>query len=152
MDGISGAIQLSLTPVFVLVAIGSFLNVIAHRLGRVVDRARQMETVIIADTDANERRMHQAELKSLDQRMTFNHWAINFFCVAALIVTILVMTIFLTNLQGTQAPVIIGALFGMAMACILAGICFFLAEISNATRTVRVQADLLMDKQEDLLQ
>lgn len=152
MDGISSAIQLSLTPVFVLVAIASFLNVIAHRLGRVVDRAREMESVVIADTDASERRMHQVELKSLDRRMTYNHWAINFFSLAALIITVLVMAIFLTNVIGGAYDSVIGALFGLAMASILAGICFFLAEIYAATQTVRVQADLLIDRSEDARQ
>lgn len=146
MDSIGQAIELSLTPVFVLVAIASFLNVIATRLGRVVDRARDMEALVVADTNAHERRRHMAELRSLDRRMTYNHWAINFFSVAALIVTALVMAIFFISVTGAHPSGLVAALFGGAMACILAGICFFLAEIYAATQTVRVQADLLIDR------
>lgn len=149
MDSIGQAIELSLTPVFVLVAIASFLNVIATRLGRVVDRAREMETLVIADTNAQDRQRHQAELRSLDRRMTYNHWAINFFSLAALIVTALVMTIFFITVTGADNSVIVAGLFGGAMACILAGIGFFLTEIYAATQTVRVQADLLIDRSED---
>jgi len=36
-------IQLALTPVFVLVAIGNILNILSTRLGRVVDRARILQ-------------------------------------------------------------------------------------------------------------
>lgn len=149
MSGISEAIQLSLTPVFLLVAIASFLNVIAQRLGRVVDRARVMEQLVKQDTDARERRLHQDELRTLDKRMSYNNWAVNFFSLAALMVTMEVMAIFLTDLQRTQSPVLVAALFGGAMACILIGICFFLAEISSATRSLRVQADLLIERSED---
>ena len=36
-------IQLAIAPVFLLAGIGAFLNVIAGRLARVVDRARHLE-------------------------------------------------------------------------------------------------------------
>ena len=41
-SAIAQTIQLSVTPVFLLVATGSLLNVIAGRLARVVDRSRTL--------------------------------------------------------------------------------------------------------------
>ena len=40
---IAQTIQLALAPVFVLVAIGNILNLLSGRLGRVVDRSRQLQ-------------------------------------------------------------------------------------------------------------
>ena len=40
---IAQTIQLALAPVFVLVAIGNIMNILATRLGRVVDRSRVLQ-------------------------------------------------------------------------------------------------------------
>ena len=37
------AVQLSVAPVFLLAGVGATLNVLASRLGRIIDRARIME-------------------------------------------------------------------------------------------------------------
>lgn len=43
ISAVAHVIQLSVAPVFLLAGIGSILNVLAHRLARVVDRARSIE-------------------------------------------------------------------------------------------------------------
>ena len=47
---IAQTIQLALAPVFVLVAIGHFLNTLSARLSRVADRARDLEHRYAATT------------------------------------------------------------------------------------------------------
>ena len=42
MEQLAQTIQIALAPVFLLVAMGSLLNVITGRLARVVDRSRQL--------------------------------------------------------------------------------------------------------------
>src|SRR3546814_11740602 len=61
-------IQLSVTPVFLLVATGSLLNVLAGRLSRVVDRSR----VLMArwpETEGEEHERVVADLRAADRRM-----------------------------------------------------------------------------------
>src|SRR3546814_3942569 len=65
---IAQTIQLSVTPVFLLVATGSLLNVIAGRPARVVDRSR----VLLerwADTEGVEHERVFSELRIADRRM-----------------------------------------------------------------------------------
>ena len=45
-DAVTGIIQSALAPVFLLVAIGSFLNVLSVRLGRIIDRKRAVDAWI----------------------------------------------------------------------------------------------------------
>ncbi|MEM9015232.1 MAG: DUF2721 domain-containing protein [Pseudomonadota bacterium] len=145
MDSIAQIIQISVAPVFLLVAIGSFLNVVTGRLGRVVDRARvrEAESVNSAEGVTPECRN---ELRVLDKRIRYCHWSINALGFAAFIVAVLVSVMFLTDLAGGGAgPSLIAPLFILAMTAIIAGLGFFLAEISVATRTVRVRRDLLSD-------
>lgn len=149
-DDIATIIQLSVAPVFLLVAIGSMLGVVTSRLGRVIDRARDLEARLLAGKcGAEEKRFHVKELKVLDRRMTFCHWSINLCSVAALIIALMVAALFISYLTKTSASILVAVLFTLAMAGIICGLCFFLAEISMATRTVRVRSELLMTHREN---
>src|SRR3546814_20094460 len=67
-SAIAQTIQLSVTLVFLLVATGSLLNVLAGRLSRVVDRSR----VLMArwpETEGEEHGRVVAELRAADRRM-----------------------------------------------------------------------------------
>lgn len=44
VNTVSHAIQLSVAPVFLLTGIGALLSVLTNRLGRVIDRARLLES------------------------------------------------------------------------------------------------------------
>ncbi|MGQ8366876.1 DUF2721 domain-containing protein [Glaciecola sp. 1036] len=131
-------IQLSLVPVFLLVAIGQMLNVLTGRLARVIDRARwyedQKNEGII--TAYNERQ--KDELNALRRRMRFSNWAINFLTGAALFVC---GTVVLLLLKGIVAPSIdnfILALFTFAMTAITGGLICFFIEVSIATATLKI--------------
>src|SRR3546814_7983714 len=69
---IAQTIQLSVTPVFLLVATGSLLNVIAGRLARVVDRSRVLMERW-ADTEGVEHERVVAELRIADRRTRIAH-------------------------------------------------------------------------------
>lgn len=143
LTSIGAIIELSVAPVFLLVAIGSFLNVVTQRLGRVVDRARKLEADIREGEPDDLKAEHLAELRALDRRMTFAHWAINFCSLAALLVAIVVALLFIGDLAGASLMAPVAVLFILATAGIIAGLSAFLAEIAVATRTVRVRSEYL---------
>jgi hypothetical protein len=143
-DMIAHVIQLSVAPVFLLVAIGSFLNVVTQRLGRVVDRARYLEDRI--DNNPGALDVHQNELASLSKRMSYAQWSINLCAAAALMVAVDVALLFLAGLADYDASLPAAILFMLAMFGIIGGLGAFLAEISVATRTLRVKAELLAKK------
>lgn len=142
---IAEMIELSVAPVFLLVAIGSFLNVTTLRLGRVVDRARVLEDRIREDPDKATETVLREELIALDRRMFYANNAINLSAAAALLVAIDVALLFLSGLAKIDIAAIAAILFIFAMIGIICGLMMFLAEISVATRTVRVRADLLKE-------
>lgn len=136
-------IQLSVAPVFLLVAIGSLLSVVTGRLGRVVDRARVLEEFLLV-RDTTTRDSHAPrELRTLDRRMRYCHWSINFLSVAAMVVAILVATLFISDIAHADQAWVISALFVAAVVHVMIGIGCFIAEIYVATRTVRVRPELL---------
>lgn len=142
-DEIGKIIQLSVAPVFLLVAIGSILNVVTTRLGRVVDRARNLETEVLDNLHPSLRAVQLAELATLDRRMFFSNLSVNLFSASALLVAIVVAVLFIGEIVGAGAAALVAGLFILAMVGIICGLCAFLVEIAIATRSVRVRAELL---------
>ncbi len=139
-------IQLSVAPVFLLVAVGSMLNVMTARLGRVVDRARKLEEEVSSERSPGDRAMRIDELRALDRRMSYSNAAINFCVISALLVALVVVLLFVSGLAGFDASVAVAALFVLAMVGIIGGLCMFLFEIGISMRTVRVRAEVLKNK------
>lgn len=134
---IAHIIQLAVAPVFLLAGIGSLLNVLAGRIARVVDRARRLEGHV-PTADEDERLVELKELEILDRRMTLTHWAIGLCTAAALLICIVVIVLFVTDLVAMQFAIPVSLLFIGAMISLTLGLLLFLAEVTLATRSVRV--------------
>lgn len=142
IDSIAANIQLAVAPVFLLTGIGSILNVLAARIGRVVDRARRVEAELLS---LNPRAAAEAriELKVLDRRMTSVNWAIGLCTLSALFVCIVIAILFVGELLPIHESNIVALLFIAAMALLITGLMLFLYEIQIALRSVRVKEALL---------
>lgn len=135
--GIAQSVQFAVAPALLLVGIGGILNVVAVRLGRIVDRARQLER-LMPDSGEAERAVELAELRVLDRRITLCHWSVGLITASALLVCLLVALLFLSNMAGAPFSRSLSALFVAAMAALSLGLLLFLGEVRVATRTVRV--------------
>jgi hypothetical protein len=142
VSAVAHIIQLAVAPVFLLAGIGSMLNVLAHRLARVVDRARSIERELLASADGD-RSALIAQLKVLDRRMAIAHWAIGFCTASALAVCLVVAVLFLADMTDRGSARVVAGMFIAAMALIVVGLTLFLIEINLATRSVRVSRELL---------
>lgn len=146
--GIGGIIELSVAPVFLLVAIGSFLNVATQRLGRVVDRSRHLKAEISAAPESDAGRAAIVELGGLSQRIGLANYAIYLWSAAALLVAVDVAVLFAGAFAGANLYGPVAALFALAMLAVIGGFGFFMAEISVATRTLRIRTDAFLVKSE----
>jgi hypothetical protein len=142
VDTIAASIQLAVAPVFLLTGIGSMLNVLASRLGRVTDRARKLESEI-GGYPSERRRLAVDDLAALDKRMGAAHWAIALCTCSALLVCIVVAILFVGELMPLRGTALVPLLFIAAMALLIAGLLLFLYEIQVALRSVRVRAAIL---------
>jgi hypothetical protein len=140
---VANTIQLAVAPVFLLAGIGGFLNVLASRLARVVDRARALE-LDVPTADPELQALELAELAILDRRMGMAHWAIGLCTASALLVCLVVIVLFVSDLIGLRFAVPVALLFIAAMALLTIGLMLFLAEVTIATRSVRVSEHFLV--------
>lgn len=139
---IARTIQLAVAPVFLLAGIGAFMNVIAGRLNRVVDRSRVLEQLHAGSTGSEHDRQVW-ELRLLDRRISLASNAI-FLCVASAITVCVVVTLlFVAELANLQYGTSVSILFVLSMALLAIGLVLFLIETRIAVHGIRVREELL---------
>lgn len=144
--GIAQNIQLAVTPVFLLTAIGAILNVLITRLGRVVDRARALEDELMGpgiDQTDERRLVALADLSVLDRRMGAVNLAIALCTASAFLVCIVIAILFVGELVNLAWATAVVWFFLAALVLLAGGLGLFLAEIRIALTSVRVRAVLL---------
>jgi len=134
------AIQLALGPVFLLTGIAGMLNVMSGRLSRIIDRGRSLteKPDIIAAYNPAEIRN---ELLMLERRRHITSRAINMFTVAALLVCLVIVALFLEAMVLIPLNWLIGMLFILATLALVVGLGYFLREVHLASNTVRIRID-----------
>jgi hypothetical protein len=133
------AIQLALTPVFLLTGIAGILNVMAGRLGRIIDRGRRL-TEHPVPQDLHPGETLQLELQSLERRRHLTSAAITACTLSALLVCTVIAVLFLEVLVHVELKWLVGALFTGSTAALVIGLAYFLREVHLATQTVRIPA------------
>jgi len=139
MPVIAHAIQLAIAPVFLLTGIAALLGVMATRLARIIDRARYYEQTW-GQMDEAARTSARGELENLERRRHLASWAINFCTSAALLVCIVIATLFIEAFFSSDLKWLAGALFVSAMIALIGGLGCFLREVYVATHTVRIMS------------
>ena len=135
-------IQLAIAPVFLLAGIGAFLNVIASRLARVVDRARHLEDLHPhAGGDVQQR--YVRELQTLEKRMTLASRSIYLGTASGLAVCLLVIVLFVGELIDFNLGDFIAVLFVVAVALLAGAMVLFLGETRIAIGALHVRRELL---------
>jgi Na+/melibiose symporter-like transporter len=134
---VAHVIQLAVAPVFLLTGVGAILAVLINRLARVVDRFRVLERMLPADGN-EEGRMRETEMSVLSRRARLIHWAISLCTVCALLICIVIATLFVGSVLGVDLSATIAVLFISAMFALIAGLLCFLREITLATGGIHV--------------
>ena len=134
---ISHAIQLAIAPVFLLTGIAGLLGVMATRLARVIDRARELERNWPAFDPAH-KALARTEMDALEKRRRVCSWSINYCTSGALLVCLVIVTLFVDEMVAVNLRWFAGALFVAAMVAVIFGLVCFLREVYLATHTVTI--------------
>lgn len=139
---IAQTIQLSLTPIFMLAAIGQLLNVLVSRLARVVDRARMVEEWHPRSTGPEHDR-HVWELRLLDRRMTVINRALVLAVSSAVMTCLVVVLLFVAELVKLHIGTVVALFFILAMMLLIAALLGFLVEVRTSLSAIHVRQELL---------
>ena len=129
-------IQLAVAPVFLLTAIGTVIAALNIRLGRAVDRRRDLESKLATMTE-EERLSAREELAVIARRIRFVYYAITAAVTSGLFVCLLIAGAFIGAFVQVRLSYTIGAMFVFAMLALIASLLLFLREIFLAVSTPR---------------
>lgn len=135
---IAHTIQQAVAPVFLLSGVAAMLNVLTSRLARVIDRARSMEGEYHDLPLGDDRHVLRDRLAVLSRRSRLINRAITLCTICALLVCLLIVTLFVLALLDVSGSRWIAGLFVLAMLALIGGLITFLQEISIATASVRI--------------
>ena len=139
ISAIAHVIQLAIAPVFLITGVCTLLNVLANRLGRIVDRARVLEAKLQAPEEARRAQM-EAELKRLCRRARMVNLAITCSTVSALLTCVMISTLFTGTFVPANLAKVITVLFVAAMLALFLALLAFLREVIIASRNLRITA------------
>jgi len=130
------AIQLALAPVFLLTGIAGLLSVMTGRLARIVDRVRQLS----GDAGAVNPPVPAGDpaRRVLELRRHFSGIAITACTVAALLICIVIATLFVEVMLDAPLKWLVGGLFTAAMLALVVGLACFLREVHLAMQATRM--------------
>ena len=135
---IAHVIQQAVAPVFLLSGVAAMLNVLTSRLARVIDRARQFEREYHDLPSVDERQAIRNRLAILSRRSRLINHAITLCTVCALLICLVIVTLFVAALMDVSGSRWIAGLFITAMLALIGGLVAFLREIFIATASVRI--------------
>jgi CBS domain containing-hemolysin-like protein len=131
-------IQVALTPIFLISAIGVTLNVLTNRLARIVDRARAMETELCRPDYVPGGRDLHAALGVMKRRARYINSAITLITLSALFIALVVMMLFVNAFAHWDLAAFIAIMFILSMLSFAAALTAFLIEVRIATTTLRI--------------
>ena len=132
-------IQLALAPIFLIVGIGTLVNVATGRVSRIIDRARWFEQ--LARTQPSRIDHHaKREIRSLKKRLRLANWTINFLIASALTICFEVSLLMINGLISASLDTTILVMFMISMLFLTGGLIAFFFEVSVATATLKINA------------
>ena len=135
LDAVIAVLQTALTPAFLLVAVGSLLNILTGRLSRIVDRSRDLQDRHAA-TQGQEHDRLVTELRVIEKRMRVVGSSILLSVLSALTVCLMIGLLFLMGLSDFSMAWIVVAVFMLALALMAGSLILFVREVGLATHAI----------------
>ncbi len=142
MQTVISVLQTALTPAFLLVALGSLLNVLTGRLSRIVDRSRELQEKHRRAQGADLYRVID-ELRISHKRMKAVELSILFSVLSGIAVIVMIGLLFLMGLAGFSLTSFIAAMFMLSLVLLAGALISFVREIQLAARAIHVPKEYL---------
>ena len=125
------ALQLAVSPVILISAYGLLLLSMTNRLGRAIDRARQLAR------DGSPCKEEQIAI--IARRAVWIRQAIVFVCLALLAAALLVLVLFASVLLEIGIAPAVALLFIVSVVCLFIGLTYFLVDIFASLHAMQAE-------------
>jgi len=137
IEQLTRILQLSITPIALISGVGLLLLSMTNRLGRVIDRSRDVGASMEHGT-LREGSPARAELGILLQRARLLLFAIALITTSMFLAVLMVGALFAMNFLTASLNALILLLFGLCLLCLVVATGCFLGDIFLSIRWLRV--------------
>ncbi len=134
---VASVIDIAVAPVFLLAGISGMMMVLTNRLGRTIDRSRSLQSTESDFLPENHRRMIAKEKANLVWRIRFSNGAISLATISAIMVCLVVVTLFLGSMLQLNVSAIVASLFILCMIILSLALCSFLLEVLISIKSLK---------------
>jgi hypothetical protein len=127
-------------PVILISGVGLLLLTMTNRLGRAIDRARQLKHELSIRT-GHEREHTLAQVTILYRRAKIIRMSITLAATSAALAAVLVVTLFVNALLQAQQGFLIGLLFVACMVSLFASLVAFICDINLSLRALKLELE-----------
>lgn len=138
LEGFSKLLQMSLVPGILISGVGLLLLSITNRLGRTVDRARELAGEVrdykrVADDRTNE------QLQILFQRAEWLRKSVTFICTSIFLSALMMIGLFLLVFFSwpLKAPILIAFLVSLGSVCV--SVAYLMADVRMSLKALRLE-------------
>lgn len=131
-------LQVAVGPVILISGVGLLLLSMTNRLGRAIDRSRDL---IDPPTGVTEelRKRHKAQLEILWQRALLLRSAITLAAISALLAAVLIIVIFVSELLKLEIAIIVVAIFVACLLAVIGSLVYFIRDIDLSLRALSME-------------
>jgi hypothetical protein len=135
LDELIPVLQTAIGPVILISGVGMLLLTMTNRLGRTIDRSRQL---IDHRREATEGRRLRVELQLgiLWRRARLLRQAITLATVAALLAALMIIVLFMGTLVDLPISVVVVLLFSACLTSLIGSLLFFLRDVNLSLRAL----------------
>jgi hypothetical protein len=109
-----------------------------NRLGRLIDRSRQL-SVLQRTATGEERELVAAQIEVLSARAIYMRRAIVLAVVSLLCAAVLVITLFLAAVLRWDAVIVVVVLFACCMVALIASLLAFLRDVNQSLTAIKLE-------------
>ena len=131
-------LQTAIGPMILISGVGLLLLSMTNRLGRVIDRARMLARELQEQTGIPNTKI-SSQIQVLWRRARLIRLAIALASTSALAAAILIILLFITALWQIETAWLIGALFIVCMACLIASLIVFIHDVNQSLSALKVE-------------
>lgn len=141
-----GILQIAIGPVILISGIGLLVLSMTNRLGRLIDRSRQLTLHIRSREHSKEEQQRLlGELHILARRARIARAAIGLALFSVLLASCMIISIFLAALFELQFLPVISILFIGCMISLISSLALFLHDINLSLEALKLEIGTLLD-------
>ncbi|MBU6410548.1 MAG: DUF2721 domain-containing protein [Verrucomicrobia bacterium] len=127
-------------PVILISGVGLLLLTMTNRLGRAIDRARQLKAELPNRTPSEQKHV-AAQVAVIYRRAKMIRLSITLAAISALLAAFLIITLFMTALLQARQGLLVAVIFIACMAALFASLVAFLLDINLSLRALKLELD-----------